>query len=148
MMQGCFLFCSSRNADKIWKTITHTNIKTIGRKELKHLYFEASVRSYPEDFVESVSFQRFNEDRTIENIRRYKALPPQKRTSFVSINSPFPFCFYVPKDMGGVNAVRIEMVSRGKCPTGSYISKLETEDYDMITRSIEEEGDIKSVVLE
>jgi hypothetical protein len=32
MFKGCFIFCSSRDNCKIWRALSQTNVKVIGRK--------------------------------------------------------------------------------------------------------------------
>lgn len=44
-----------------------------------------------------------------------------------------------------IHNVKIEMVSRGRCFTGSYICMIKAEDYEFINKSIENNGLVKHV---
>lgn len=82
------------------------------------------MRMYPDDYPESVAFPKYNKSRAMQLIDRHRRLPKQKRCSYGKIRSPYPFYMNVPS-RGGVVGVRVSMLSKGKCVTGSYICRLE-----------------------
>jgi hypothetical protein len=124
MYKGCLVFCSSRNQCKIWRALSQTNVKVIGRKEFRHCIFESGLRFFPDDYPESSSFSRYNKGRAMALIDHHRRMPPQKRCSYEKIHSPFPFYFQVPISSEGGIPVKISMLSGGRCFTGSYICRL------------------------
>lgn len=124
MFQGCFILCSHKTNCQIWRALSKQNAKVIGRRELKHCFFEAGIRFFPDDYPQSACFTRYNKERAIELIEKHKRHPPQKRANYAKLNSPFPFYFHVPTGNCSMIGIKIVTLSRGRCFPGSYICRL------------------------
>lgn len=98
--------------------------------------FESGMRFFPDDYPESVCFDDYNRNRAVDLISKYRRMPPQKRCNYEHISSPFPFYLHIPKRSSPVVPVMVSMLSRGKCETGSYICRLEQEDYCEIAKQL------------
>jgi hypothetical protein len=41
LYEGCYIFCSKEDNCKIWRILSHLNVKIIGLQEHKHIMLES-----------------------------------------------------------------------------------------------------------
>lgn len=59
MMKGLILFGSNANSCKLWRILTHLNVKVVGRREYAHMHLESGQLLFPENYVYTKSYNKY-----------------------------------------------------------------------------------------
>jgi hypothetical protein len=76
-----------------WLTLVHHGARALGQNEMDYLLFESGNLKFPNEFLDSNSFQILSDQLKHELFKKYLARPPSKRINYLKAGFLSPFYF-------------------------------------------------------